>query len=233
VQTATAGRFNTVFKLWYHLWTILALAGVVAVAMVVDRVGWQSLVPDWRRPAGAIALAAGAVIYLGAFVYAPAMAVSRSREGQPAGLNALAYLERSDPGLAGAIQYARTELNPEDDVLLQAVGEAYSSGGYLAAASGVPTVLSWPSHEIQWRDSPDVIGQRREVVQLIYTLGSTEESRALAERYGVTHVYIGREERTQYGTDVTQRFAGWGVAWKGTGAVILTVPGPTDVTAAS
>jgi len=80
IETGTAGRFNTVFKLWYHLWTLIALAGAVA--------------------------------------------------------------------------FAQTELDPTEDVLLQAVTNAYEAGGILAAASGVPTVLNWAAHEVQWR-GPD------------------------------------------------------------------------------
>jgi len=231
IRTETAGRFNTVFKLWYHLWTLVALAGAVAFAMVFDRLGWRALLSRLRHPVAAIALSAGAVIYLGAFVYAPAMAISRAREGQPTTLNALRYLDRSDPGLAGAIDFAWTRLDPEDDVLLQAVGEPYGPGGILAAASGVPTVLNWPYHEIQWRGSPDAIAGRRELVQAIYSLGATPEAEQAAISYGVTYVYIGREERAQFGADVAQRFAGWAVAWEGDGALIIAVPSAPGVVA--
>lgn len=235
IQTATSGRFNTVFKFWYHLWTLMALAGAVALAMVVDRVDWRAFLPR-SQPAVTVAaagLVAVVAVYLGAFVYAPAMALSRGNEGQPTGLDALVYLERSDPGLAGAIDYARGELDPKSNVLLQAVGEPYGPGGYLAAASGVPTVLSWPAHEVQWRGSQDGIAGRREAVAQIYTLGSVSEAELVAARFDVTHVYIGREERNQFGADVAARFADWDIAWEGSGAVIFVVPAADDVVAAS
>jgi len=233
IETATAGRFNTVFKLWYHLWTIVAVAGAVALATVVDHIHWRSLIPNWRHPAAAVALSAGVVVYLGAFVYAPAMALSRSNEGQPTGLDALVYLDQSDPGLAGAIDFASSELDPEAHVLLQAVSDAYGPSGYLAAASGVPTVLNWPSHQLQWRGPEAPIAGRREAVGQIYALGSTAEALGLAARFGVTHVYIGREERIQFGADVADRFAAWDVAWEGAGAVILAVPSAPDGVVAS
>jgi YYY domain-containing protein len=232
VRTETAGRFNTVFKLWYHLWTIVALAGAVALAMLVDRVDWRSLVVVRRWPAAIAAVAA--IVYLGAFAYAPAMAISRSYEGQAVGLDSLAYLQHTDPGLAGAVDFARRDLDPNSDVLLQAVSEAYGPGGYLAAATGVPTVLNWPWHEIQWRGSTGVIDGRREAVAEIYSLGATPEVEAVAHRYGVTYVYVGREERAQFGDDVAQRFAAWDVAWQdpAAGAVIFRVPGTAEVVAA-
>lgn len=236
IETDTAGRFNTVFKLWYHLWTIVALAGAVAFAMVIDRVDWRAMTDSLSRPAGAggaVLLAAGVLVYLGAFVYAPAMALSRGNEGQPTGLDALVYLDRSDPGLAGAIEFAQDELDPEEHVLLQAVGDAYGSGGYLAAASGVPTVLNWPSHQRQWRGPEAPLTGRREAVEQIYTLGADTLSEEVASRFGVTHVYVGREERTQFGQDAADRFAGWDVAWEGTGAVIFAVPAPSEAVASS
>ncbi len=236
IETDTAGRFNTVFKLWYHLWTVIALAGAVAFAMVLDRVDWTGVGAQLRAPSGgaaAVVVAAGALVYLGAFVYAPAMALSRGNEGQPTGLDALIYLDQSNPGLAGAIEFAQTELDPERHVLLQAVGDAYGSGGYLAAASGVPTVLNWPSHQRQWRGPEAPLSGRREAVEQIYTLGADALSEQLASGFGVTHVYVGREERTQFGQDAAERFAGWEIAWEGTGAVIFAVPAPAEAVAAS
>ena len=232
IETATVGRFNTIFKLWYHLWTIIALAGAIAFAMVVDRIRWRALLPDWRHPAATVALAAGVLVYLGAFVYAPAMALSRANEGQQRGLDALAYLDRSDPGLAGAIEFARADLDPSEHVLLQAVSEAYGTSGYLAAASGVPTVLNWPSHQVQWRGPEAPLAGRREAVDRIYTLGAVAEAEEVAARYGVTHVYVGRDERTQFGNGIADRFEGWTIAWEGAGSVIFLVPGQPDVVAA-
>ena len=233
IETGTAGRFNTVFKLWYHLWTIVALAGAVAFATVIDRVDWRLLIPNLQRPVAAVALAAGVAVYLGAFVYAPAMALSRGNEGQTTGLDALAYLERSDPGLAGAISFARTELDPQSHVLLQAVSDAYGPSGYLAAASGVPTLLNWPSHQLQWRGPDAPLGGRREAVEQLYTLGAVIEAEQLAARHGVTHIYVGREERAQFGQTVGDRFDGWEIAWEGAGSVIFAVPSPIDAVAAS
>ena len=227
IETGTAGRFNTVFKLWYHLWTLIAVAGAVAFAMLVDRIpwpGWGALFSNWRYRGGAIGLFVAAVVYVGAMVYAPAMAVSRGHEGQATGLNSLAYLERTDPGLAGAVAFAQTELDPTTDVLLQAVGNAYGPAGYLAAASAVPTVLNWAGHQVQWRGPDAPLAGRSEAVDRIYNSGATADGLEAAESFGVTYVYVGRLERDQFGSDVADRFDGWPVAWTGSGALIFEVP---------
>ena len=226
VETALAGRINTVFKFWYHGWMLIALAAGAAAAMVVDRVEWRALLPraapPWRLAVLSLVVAA-AGLYAATWLYAPAMALSRGREGQASGLDALAWLGRSDPGLAGAVAFARAEIDPARHVLLEAVGDSYGSGNYLSAASGTPTVLGWPGHEIQWR-GPEAFAGRREDVARIYGLGATAEAERLAAAYGVTHVYLGREERRRYGPDVAARFEGWPVAFESSGARIVAVP---------
>ena len=157
-------------------------------------------------------------------VYAPAMAVSRGREGQETGLDSLSYLERTDPGLAGAVAFARAELDPTEDVLLQVAGSAYGPAGYLAAASAVPTVLNWAGHQVQWRGPDAPLAGRNEAIDQIYIAGATGAGLEAAARFGVTYVYVGRLERDQYGADLADRFTGWPVAWSGGGAVIFEVP---------
>ena len=67
----------------------------------------------------------------------------------------------------------------------------------------------------------------------IYTLGSVPEAEPVASRFGVTHVYVGREERNQFGADVADRFANWDIAWEGSGSVIFLVPAADEVVATS
>jgi YYY domain-containing protein len=227
IETGTAGRFNTVFKLWYHLWTLIAVAGAVSFAALIDRIpwpGWGALFGNWQYWGTGIGWAVAALVYLGAMIYAPAMAVSRGREGQAVGLDSLAYLKRSDPGLAGAVEFAQAELDPSRDVLLQAITDAYGPGGYLAAASGVPTVLNWAGHQVQWRGPDAPLAGRYAAVDRIYNSGATAGGLESAANFGVTYVYVGRLEREQFGSDVADRFAGWPVAWVGRGAVIFEVP---------
>ncbi len=226
IETLLAGRFNAVFKLWYHLWTLAALAGGVAAATAFDRAGWRALLAR-RAPAPRLAAAGGALalaaIWAASLLYAPAMALSRAHEGQTRGLDALAHLERRDPGLAAAVAFASAELDPARHVLLQAVGESFRSGSYLAAASGVPTVLGWPGHEASWR-GPEALAGRAEAVARLYALGATPEAARLAAAHGVTHVYLGREERARHGAGVAARFEGWPVAHEAHGARIVAVP---------
>ncbi len=226
VDDAFPGRLNTVFKFWYHAWLLLALAGAVAVAGAFERVDWRALAPrPAARPLVAAGVAALALLYAGSTLYTPAMAISRAREGQTAGLDALAYLESRDPGLAAAVEWARERLDPERHVLLQAITPSYGPGSVLAAASGVPTLLGWPGHELQWR--PGVaLGDRQAAVDRIYREGASERTLALARSFGVTHVFVGRLEAQLYGAGVASRFEGWPAVFEASGALIVEVPAP-------
>jgi len=151
-----------------------------------------------------------------------AMAVSREREVQERGLDALAYIARENEGLHSAALWARSELSPEEHVVAQMIGEAYSTGNFLASISGVPTILAWPGHQRQWRGDIAEM-QRRTAVDAIYS-GTPEMMHAAVEQWGVTHVYVGRAERAQFGPDVRMRFGSWEVVYEAGSSALFAVP---------
>ncbi|MXZ46740.1 MAG: hypothetical protein F4Z08_07100 [Chloroflexi bacterium] len=220
------GRLNSVFKFWGAAWPLLALAGAVGVALAWDRSSLPRIGMGSLRLRAAVAgalIGAATLLWLGSLLYAPAAAVSRAREAQEPGLDALAYLDVRDPGAAEALRWVRANLDAERHVLLEAVGASYGSGNVISAASGVPTLLGWPGHQVQWRATPPVAG-RQATVDDIYREGATPRIHRVALRDGVTHVYLGNEERRQYGADVATRFEGWPVVFELFGTRIVAVP---------
>ncbi|MSQ30626.1 MAG: hypothetical protein EXR64_01160 [Dehalococcoidia bacterium] len=217
VADAFPGRLNTVFKFWFDGWAMLAVAAGALAGLAADRVELPATTSTARLAAWGFGGGLAVALLAATALYVPAMAISRAGEGLGGGLDALAYLDEADPGLAGAIAWSRVHLDPREDVAVQAIVESYHGGDVLAAASGVPTLLGWPNHQRQWRGAvPEA--ERRAAVDAIYTGGASEATRAVAQRFGVTHVYLGREERTRYGADVATRFAGWPVAFAAGGA---------------
>ena len=61
------------------------------------------------------------------------------------------------------------------------------------------------------------------MVDTIYRKGAGSESLLLARKHGVTHVYLGREERRQFGADVAARFEAWPTVFEVPGARIVVV----------
>ena len=84
------------------------------------------------------------------------------------------------------------------DVVLESVGDDYSAFGHarISTFTGLPTVLGWPGHELQWGHDA---GTRRADVARMYEETGANEARALLRRYGVRYVVVGRLERTDYG----------------------------------
>ncbi len=224
IADAFAGRTNTVFKFWFHAWALLAVAGGAGLGLALDRVAWRVSAAAWRTAAICVGAVAAALTVV-SLAYAPAMAVSRSREGQARGLNALADIAARDPGLAATALWARGNLDPAHDVLLQAFGDSYTTAGGLAAASGVPTLLDWVNHERQWRGPLPTFLEREQAIAAIYQGGATPATATLARRWGVDYIYLGREEQEHYGLDVATRFDAWPVAFRSGDARVVAVPG--------
>ncbi len=184
-------RMNTVFKFYYQAWVLLSLSGSFAAYYLWNR---------WRGPArAAFAVIAGALLTLG-LVYAPLSLWTRT-DGLtgPSTLDGTAQVERHRPEEAEALAWLRANVHGEA-VILEAVGGSYTEFARVSAHTGVPTVLGWDFHEMQWRGTSEHSGRKHDVERL-YTTRSWPEAADLLEAYDVRYVYIGRLERQAYGAD--------------------------------
>lgn len=86
------------------------------------------------------------------------------------------------------------------DVLVEAVGEAYSDAARMSACSGVPSVLGWDNHEGLWRtaDFGPLIEERKRAVQELYRCQDPRCVQELAQRLGATLLVVGSVERRLY-----------------------------------
>ena len=196
-------RMNTVFKLYYQGWIVLAAASGFALYY------WGSLresVSGWRRLSTHLWAGVVVVLLIGATYYPPAAAASKGdlfHEG--ATLDGLAFINRSRGAEYRAIQFIRETAGP-DSAVLEAVGGGYSAFGRISASTGVPTVLGWPGHEVQWRGSSGPLEGRQEDVATIYQTQDVEEAKSLLARYRVDYVYVGPREEEQYGSEGLGKF---------------------------
>ncbi len=208
-------RFNTIFKAGYQGWFLLSIA---AGCILVWNGSWLG---GWVRRFWRAGLAC---LVLLAVVYPVAASYSRSGgfERTPT-LNGMAWLERSAPGDAAAIEWLRTRA-PASSTVLEAAGPDFDPAGSarVSTFTGLASVLGWGGHEIQWGHQP---GRRGADVQRIYRTRDVRLARSLLARYGVQYVFVGSLERRDYPAAGLAKFARLGKrVFRSEGAAVYLLP---------
>ena len=197
-------RMNTVFKLYYQAWTILAAATGFVIYY------WIKLTRETKDSSRLLLRFWGAafvLVLVGALYYTPAAIASKAElYGEDRTLDGLQHVERFVGPEYRAIEYIRENVG-QDSAILEAVGGGYSEHGRIASSTGVPTVLNWPGHEMQWRGSSTPFAGREQDVQTIYQTLDISEAVSLLDKYDVDHVYVGSRERSKYGEAGLAKFA--------------------------
>jgi uncharacterized membrane protein len=104
-----------------------------------------------------------------------------------------------------AIQYLRSRAG-RNERLIEAAGNPYSAAARVSARSGIPTVLGWDGHELQWGRDRGSLQERRDAVDRVYSTESLEEALAILQQYDVTYVFVGRVEREKYPAEGLLKF---------------------------
>ncbi len=195
VQDAFSGRFNTLFKVYYQVWTMLGIACAVAAVKLVQE---ARPFPTFRAGLAV----AGVAGLLAALAY-PIIATNQwtlvhgPRDWQ--GLNSAAFFANYSADDLAAMQWLADNAQ-DDDIVIEMPGCAYTVNGGIptsgmAAMTGVPTIIGWGGHEGQWRAAqPDLlnqIGQRQADVAAIYADPQSD----LVKKYGATLLFVGSYER--------------------------------------
>jgi len=118
--------------------------------------------------------------------------------------------------------------------LVEGVGAQYSAAARVAAWTGIPGVLGWAGHEVQWGRAGAAIGERGRDVDRAYTTGSLAEAETILRKYGVTYVFVGSVERGKYEPAGLAKFDALPVAFRaGQTAVYRLPPARPGVTGAA
>lgn len=184
-------RMNTVFKLYYQAWVLLGLGATLTAYELWQRGGRRRIV---------VCLS---LLILGACYYYPLAAAYTRAEGYHGTptLDGTAFLRDLSLAEYGAYRWLQQHATPED-VLAEGVGEEYvATTNRLSAWTGVPTILGWPGHEVQWRGEEREVRARMAAVERLYTTQDAQEALAILHRYGVTYFYVGPYEMQKYGLD--------------------------------
>ena len=182
-------RLNTIFKFYFQAWLLWSVPAAFAVVVLLRRLRG---VPGWIFSVGLVMLLMMSLTY-------PALAIgNKTNNLRPYlgwTLDDFRRIEQGNPDEAAAILWLRAA--PEG-VVAEAVGGSYSEYGRISAYTGLPTVLGWPGHEVQWRGTAEPQGSRQEDIKVLYETGDWDQARLILEKYDVRYVVLGALERNTY-----------------------------------
>jgi YYY domain-containing protein len=205
VQDVFNSRLNTVFKLSYQAWILLAISGAFSLYWLVRE--WQpepGTAGEFLRGAwGGLA----ALVLAGAMLYPLGATLSRTEGLDRANrtLDGLAFARTNTEDFS-ALGWLRSRAG-RDEVIIEATGGQYSGSARIAAWTGIPTVIGWAGHEVQWGRDNSLLMERQQDVDRAYTTESLVEALSILRKYGVTYVFVGSLERSKYPPAGLQKFA--------------------------
>ena len=104
-------------------------------------------------------------------------------------------VRRENPDEAVAITWLKSA--PEG-VVAEAVGGSYTGYARISEYTGLPAVLGWPGHELQWRGTNEPQGTRQNDIALLYRTANWTTAHDILNKYNIRYVYIGDLERSTY-----------------------------------
>lgn len=210
------GRMNTVFKFYLQAWLFLAIATGVLLTLLARR-AWGSrwLLKPWRQ---VLSITLG--IILGAtFIYTALGTPSKLQHRfvhLPPSLDGMEFMsvaryQDKDRDLALPDDYRAINWMLDNiqgsPVIVEGLAPLYHWRSRVANFTGLPTVLGWDWHQKQQRgDFGYMVDDRVKDVDELFTTTSPDVVRRLLDKYGVSYVYVGGQERAFYPPQGIEKF---------------------------
>ncbi len=206
LQDVFMTRMNTIFKFYFQAWVLWSLAGAWQLTVWLQPIKGAVKQTVGRRMAAAVAL----LMIAAGLIYTVLAIPARAREqGVPWTLDGAAWLQHSYPEDAAAIAWLNDNIEGTP-VIVEAPGDqhrAYIYEGRISAFTGLPAVLGWGGHQLQWRGNYDESGAREADLSILMTTLNRTEATRILERYNVGYVYVGPLERQRYPEEALAKFA--------------------------
>lgn len=136
---------------------------------------------------------------------------ARAKEqGVPWTLDGAAWLRESYPADAAAIAWLNANVKGAP-VIVEAPGDrhrAYVYEGRVSALTGLPTLLGWGGHQLQWRGNYDEPAVREADIERLMTTTDVAKAAEILAAYDVRYVYVGPLERQRYPAEGLAKFEG-------------------------
>src|SRR2546421_3860897 len=220
-------RMNTVFKFYFQAWALLSITSGAGLYFILESFRPQVAVArgqHWmQRGVEGIWIAGLLLLLLASAVYPLVGTYARTNHymQRTNSLDGIGYLQNCkvpdcDYDTAGdyaAIRWLNSRVSG-DPILVEAVGDDYTSYARISAFTGLPTPIGWIGHEYQWRvnwlnnglNAVD-FDSRKSDVDTIYTDPHPSVVMNLLARYHVQYLYVGLLEQMKYPKANLQRFS--------------------------
>ncbi len=217
LRDAFDNRMNTMFKVDYQSWVLLMLAGAYGIVTLVWTVATASRTVTLDAPRARFATVAVGLSLLTVMAAVYPLFVPFQRTGHFGsdgidfggegsgwqGLDGFHYVSRENPDEFVAMQWLRDHA-ATDDRLIEAVGNSYGEGhgwfqSRFAASTGIPGVLGWYFHEVQWRGGADQaitrqLPERAADIGTLYGTTNAADARRILAKYQITWIIVGLTE---------------------------------------
>jgi YYY domain-containing protein len=214
-----ADRMNTIFKFYFETWVVWGLAAAFTTISLL-----KSLRKAWLATFSALIV----IILSLSLLYPIFFAATETNKFKPTvmTLDGLHYLEEGSPDDYAAIQFLK---KVPSGTMVEAVGGSYSySNGVdyerISTHTGLPTVLGWTGHELQWRGGVEEMGSRESDVKMLYETSSWLQAESILKQYQIRYVYVGDVERFTYRVVMDKFSANLPVIFSNTTVTIYEVP---------
>lgn len=185
-------RMNTIFKFYFQAWLLWGIVAAYGTAVLL-----RELRGVW---AGLFRLVT--MLVIGAALFYPLLSLWDKTQGfspsQGLTLDGAVHIAIYAPDEMAAIEWLRSA---PPGIMVEAVrpdGGQYSDFGRVSAQSGMPTVLGWIGHQLQWRGGNRELGSRQGDIDRLYSSRSWEETAQILQQYDIRYVYVGSRERSTY-----------------------------------
>lgn len=181
-------RMNTIFKFYFQTWIIWGLAASAGIIIL-----WVEINKGW----GYLLKISFIILLIISLAYPFWSLLSKTNGFKPIEwtLDGNAYMRRYNENEYNAIEWFNTA---DYGILAEAVGGSYSNSARISSLTGLPTVLGWPGHELQWRGGVREMGSREGDIQLLYSTPDWLTAKEVIEKYSIRYIYIGDLERSKY-----------------------------------
>jgi len=185
-----ASRMNSVFKFYYQAWVLFGISAAFGLYYLGPWIRAR------RRALSGLVVLGFVPIFLAGLVYPVLSTYNKTGGfGDTPTLDGMADLAYGDD-VAG-IRWLRDHAQGAPTIV-EATGGSYTYYGRVSVSTGLPTLLGWGGHELQWRGNYEEPGNREPDIKTIYTSPDVEETATLLDRYDVEYVYLGPLEQSTY-----------------------------------